>query len=783
MSDCIHINNTEHLPQENTLLINYTIVCSGTWDILQNDTAYRNVCDSYWTIMYPNIQHPRHTDFPISVGSNPISCTFAWNYGGIQGIGSENFDANHSYLVQLGIYNTTCSGISQTGSGGRGNNNGPVYTPTGPVLNDPQPPIPPRPRPPLPPTGPLPPRPIAHYQPTSPVPTDPGVSVPGGSGGSTTTVPVGSAFPEIIPGHYDPGSGVVQQTQTTPVGTTPGYIPPRNYQIPVLPTNVEGSYNGPIIVGTSTNTTSPINPYNGENGPTTTNLPVLTYNVVSNGGSIGGSSSNGTVGTNHNFVYVQQIPTVTNLSNQVYQQDPNGNNSTIVIPGLPLPNIVVGNQTDPYGTQVGLPSISTNQDIDSNNPSIDVGLNVYSNINDSEGNLSRLAYDSVPVNDQSSSYSLKYFDTSSINPIGKAIIKLSSDEITQGEKLFISSMYKVQDNIDLVGHMQLWLIDSQGRNILLGRTEEGNLNIATIAFNINTYQSPTGPNTILLLVKDSSNRTIGIASRKFVIRPIIALTTTDQRNLVKESSDKIYYNRLPAIINNYLSLGKDYEEIIIGKTNQITLIYTKISSPDTFSAIAVCNSNADFSITVKSGSQFGRSTDIKNSQIFDSSIIGFSDKRLKLDGEEVIPASHNVGIANIPTSEDTLLINVAQRNSILKDNTKVRLYVSSNYILRPITTSTTFIELPLPEFPTPPSYLHSIVFTTPYANTKVGFIVHGNREGYIPEDYTITIANTDETGSVTWTNSGLYFGDYFSLIISVNGVLNPYKGIVYTSKL
>lgn len=143
MTDCIRINSLENLPIEQTLLIHYTIMCTGTWELAQLLSAYRNVCDDEWTVMYPNHQHPRHTDFPITVTTPGLNGTFAWNYGGIQGISAENFDEAHSYLTQLSIFNYNClytgedplpsgtGGSTNTGLSGNGNNTG-YFPPGGP---------------------------------------------------------------------------------------------------------------------------------------------------------------------------------------------------------------------------------------------------------------------------------------------------------------------------------------------------------------------------------------------------------------------------------------------------------------------------------------------------------------------------------------------------------------------------------------------------------------------------------------------------------------------------
>ncbi len=130
MPNYININSLENLPAEQTLLINYTISHSGTWYLSQLLTAYRNVCDSGWTIMYPNHQHPRHSDFPIIVGANGGTATFAWNYGGIQGILPENFDNYHSYLVQLSIFEYYCVNTGESPSTGS-NTGGSTGTSTG----------------------------------------------------------------------------------------------------------------------------------------------------------------------------------------------------------------------------------------------------------------------------------------------------------------------------------------------------------------------------------------------------------------------------------------------------------------------------------------------------------------------------------------------------------------------------------------------------------------------------------------------------------------------------
>lgn len=802
MSYCVNINSTEHLPQENTLLINYTITCSGLWDLLQLDTAYRNVCDDYWTVMYANIQHPRHTDFPISVGVNPVNATYAWNYGGIQGIGPENFDPNHSYLVQLGIFNSSCSGISQTGSNSGSNPIGQQLNLTSgnTVVLAPFTPSRPGPRrPPLTPATPTPGTGIIIIS-----------SVPITTTNNSPTQPIGSVFPQnpigtnyVISG-LDPGN----TTTNPPISTNAGYIPPLTN--PTIPINYENNTNGPIIVN-GAGQTSPINIYNENNGvvinSNSSTIPIVfgTIGLGNNGSTIPiGANQNSIVINGNNTVSTTNVnsivlggnstnihpsintlqtsfptnPIVTNVSNQLYLQGTTIGN-TVTSPNQGGGTIIPSNPKINF-SQASIPSISTQEDQESQG--IDVGLNRVSNINAIDGNLSALNYDLIAI--ESSDQTLRYFDLKSIHPAGKSIIKISSDDLVQGEKLFISSVFKLPLDIDLIGHIELWLLDSQGRKVLLRNTSNGILNKATISISLNTYQTPPGSNTLLLLAKDSSNRVVGISSKKFVIRPVISVASSNQRNLLKESSNRIHSDDVPAILSDYLGLSKNYEEFVLKDSKQVSFILQRTAqSNNLFSALVVAaDKNSDFTITVRAKSGYVHSGEIKNSQIFDASIIGFSENRVILDGSELFPAAHNAGIANIPTTETYLIISIAQRNGEIKENTKIRLYLSNSYVLKPI-TATEFVARVPSDVVVKPTYTHTIIISTPYPNTKLGLINHGMRKGYIPENYTIINANTNKDGDFTWSSNNLEYGNYFSVIVAVNGIINPYKGIVFTSKI
>lgn len=113
---------TVHLPKEKTLLIHYGVQETGSWIYSLCHCGYRGVCDDNWTIMIPNHQHPQHTDARpeqrMYVAQGGRKGIFAWNYGGIKGVASEDFDADHSYLVQLTVQKD-CSTIPPSGGGGQ----------------------------------------------------------------------------------------------------------------------------------------------------------------------------------------------------------------------------------------------------------------------------------------------------------------------------------------------------------------------------------------------------------------------------------------------------------------------------------------------------------------------------------------------------------------------------------------------------------------------------------------------------------------------------------------
>ena len=341
MSYCISINSVENLANESTLLIHYNILCSGIWYLQQSATAYRNVCDTNWTLMYPNHQHPRHSDFPISVGDTSVSCTFAWNYGGIPGILAENFDDQHSYLVQIGIFNYNCfntgnpvdinTGIPEVTGEPIITGHIPIEEPEDGGPGSPPFPGPAGPTGPSSPTPPPPPPPPAPPEPPPPTPLPPG----NGSGGT----PVG------VPGDIDPP--ISPSPHPIPVDIPPGGIGTIPIDlIPDRPIDRREVYKNSIIeierpskikTGGVNNTNlvfSPIRSPAISNPAPTNNLPNLGTVSQGNEGDMPGNLENSViVPPNNNTSNNTSIPISIEDSNSILDVQVN---TTEIIYGFPL---------------------------------------------------------------------------------------------------------------------------------------------------------------------------------------------------------------------------------------------------------------------------------------------------------------------------------------------------------------------------------------------------------------------------------------------------------------
>ncbi len=148
---------------------------------------------------------------------------------------------------------------------------------------------------------------------------------------------------------------------------------------------------------------------------------------------------------------------------------------------------------------------------------------------------------------------------------------------------------------------------------------------------------------------------------------------------------------------------------------------------------------------------------------------GYTDKRYIINEEEVYIDTHNVGFGNVKTQNTKLIIvEVAPAFGNIEGDTEGWLYVSENFYPRPTTVTT----------------LTSSVISAKVrlAQDLYGLIINGQEKGVVPPNYTINSTTSSIIGEVTWAGLTLNRGDYFSIIETTNGTLNPFSAPVYTGR-
>lgn len=787
MSECINITATENLPLETTLLIHYTITCSGYWDLDQNITAYRNVCNDYWTIMYANIQHPLHTDFPISVGASSVSATYAWNYGGTLGISAENFDPNHSYLTQIGIFNRDC-GLTgtQTGIVSSGVNTSGNYNPSEPVdLNDGDPTIPPSSRP-IPgggdPPGPgIPSWGDVDNQPRSPGGDNP--SMPGRDrqpGEYPTAPPVTGNNPQELSGfgvQVDSFTALISAAKPVVSGLSSG-----DPQSPLINSDGNTSFISvrPDAIISSVNSLFKTNQSNQDSS---ISLPSNTVNT-------------NTVGTDWVTAVINSeakrvnLPSVIEISTDVlgqvsYPTVKRPSEFGVGVEGQSTSTHSITERSAAFSSLPGIAPSSLNQ-----SDKFDLSSNSEDYTADAPGLMSRLKFDTPLVKDEKSQETM-YLDTSSVIASSKTLLNLPQDDIIKGETVFIAGSYSVPNGVVLDCTLELWLIDSQNRNnklISATKTVSEN-NSGNITYTCNTYQTSTGKNIVILMVKDSSGRIVGIASKKFIVRPTSLSNLSDNR--IQTQINKVQEGTLPYSIVDLVNIEDDPIKVYTKNNKSYNfLLRKKPGSNNNIAAIALVHgeSTSTYGMTIydnivsipsNNDSDEGQSEISTLNRLKDGigKVLARSTDRIKLDGEELLPQSHTVGIGRTNTSESNLVLSIGPATSTLENKNKViSIYLGASYEPQPIETTVVYTEVT-------GSGSAVISAQTPYVSIPLGLVVNGPVENGLSDNYTIAYANTNISGHCVWSGVVITKGYYYSIIEPRYDIYNPYKGIVYSSKI
>lgn len=674
MSNCVNINSLEHLPAEQTLLVHYSITCTGTWYLAQLLTAYRNVCDTDWTVMYPNHQHPRHTDFPISVTTPGTPATFAWNYGGILGISAENFDEQHSYLTQLCLYNYECSntgvdpttGVSsgvvtggETGTGGGGIIINPPFTPIKP------------PR--IPPFNPTP----------VPVVIEPDPIIPG--------------VLQFRPGvQQDPYSQWTGQNSGQPSGHT-------QYNTSVGQVNISTNE-------FSSNSVSLVNLNQAIQG--NTSVSIFRPSEVG-----GGSVSNPYLAFNP-FSRSPAIPHSPGLVGQVAQTfstiDPNTIEVSLegAAPGFLSANIIEGGAV--YNPSIGQVNI----------PSVD-----YS------------AYISV---------------------------QLPSVEIIYGQALVASVAFSPPFGVEIEGRIELYAQDAIGSRLIQTSASyiTNNSTPLTCGVSVASSQFTLGAVTITAKVLDVQDRVIAIKS---VLAVILEVNNTG----LEQTSKITVGEELPSIMRNSSTSKISNTPILLDLPENTSrhIVLESATAQTKISAVLVTKYNTQDSYQLTVHNKGLVDTDYiseADGTVITNELLYFTKDKFKINNNVVYPHVHTVGFSDaaIPSIK-YLILEVAPAIDNIKGDTFGKLYVSESFKLRTITSTVTAT---------------SITAKLPYIGLKVGLIIHGPVQGYVPDTYSVIEKITDSIGNVSWSNLTLSKGDYISIIKTENNRLNPFSKPIYTTR-
>lgn len=835
MPAALTIVRTEHLPEETTLLIHYSIGQAGTWSLAQLLSAYRSVLDNGWTVMYPNTQHPRHTDFPITVAENGnVAGTFAWNYGGIRGVDPENFNSERSYLIQLTVYNPdegTVTNQTQTATAGGETNSstgGQVTPASVPTKATPPRRVPPRIKTPPVRPGPLPPTPgpvvkdaYAHIPPRrNPLPAEPS----GDPGEGSPSGPVLSAPAPIYPGvflppPFEPDYVAVLDPRRTDNPSTfqePIWIINPSYAGPgggggggvFIPGGGGGGGGGSDPGYSEPNGSEPSDPRMSE-GPGTYEVPLVlindNYTPIIRPPNVDPRSLEGELPYDNPLWLISDVRT----SPPIITVPPRSLNPKIpVTDGSPVisinstPIIVNRPNEDPPGGSIGTSNPYQSRTVRSNATASDVSTvkgrpsrtyqvdlaEVTTSVG-LPGYLNKYNYaEKIQAGVTQDNY-ITHVETSSVIPGASLIIETPIDDVSKGNSIFVSCAYSTPPGVEVDCALELWAKDSQGRTILIYSKEHKLVKLnspATLVHTIESYNFTPGPIIFIVFAKDIQNKVIGVASKKIVIRPALTRYGTDSDNRIRENSNLTSSNGLPANIVDLLNIDKPPVSCYIKDSKPVRLLFSKLyRSEDKFGIIAVTSSKnllEKYKIDVYTAPVEGEFIPVPNIKgqydniIFSEtrSFLASSTERIILDKNELNPQSHTVGLSPFSTTESTLLVCLSPDvKSRTTDNRQIDIYVNSSYVLKPITVTIS------KQSPT----VYTISGYGPYVIETLGLIVHGKNPDNISENYVIMYANTGVDGYFVWPNVSIQAGEYYSIIVPKYGKYNPLTGKVYTAKL
>lgn len=408
-----------------------------------------------------------------------------------------------------------------------------------------------------------------------------------------------------------------------------------------------------------------------------------------------------------------------------------------------------------------------------------------------EGYLSKYNYKEKAKERIARRYTVTKIDAKHFLANASITLEIPVDDVAKGSKIFVSAALIVGKGISLDSTLELWIIDSQGRSILLDLTDSAlvsNSNPITLSYSIASYNFAPGPMTVVAVARDKNEKVIASLSKKVIIRPTLARLGVDSDNRIRENRNFTTNSALPAIIVDQAKLDKAPLHFYVKDGRTIKILLNKIEkTSNELSAILVgsgINTNKKyrmdlFSMTETEPNPEGLPVIEINNKYADKKVVKnlkltSSTDRIKIDGEEIYPLSHLAAVTNFNISDKQLLLCIAPDPiDPSTGNTKFELYLGSSYDIKGFTPRIIKVD----------NARHTIRGTGPYVMEKLGLIVHGKDPNSIPENYVIQYANTDELGNFIWPGINIESGDYYSIIVSRYDQFNAYNGIVYSARI
>lgn len=821
MPNCVNITRLEHLPLEETLLIRYTISCTGVWDLVQDYTAYRNVCDSEWTIMFPNIQQPRHSDFPLIVTNSNLGFEygFAWNYGGIQGISAVDFNESSSYLVQLTLYEVGCNNIIlQTGDpvdpqtpntggnfgGGRpGTKPVPPRAPRGPVGGG-RPPwpkpgagVPGKPGNPGNPGGARPGnKPVGPRTPRGPT-TGGGVADPkippllpggGNTGGNTGTAD--PKIPQNEPGSGTGGGGTadpkIPQSEPNTGGTGgTGVADPKIPQgEPIEP---------PIISDPKIPQNKPpiFDPNNGNTSSTSDpKIPILVSNEPLDPPFQPDPKNPFPV------FYPQSEPNLGDPKRpfQPKRTENDINSSSVIIslapstPEVPVTTKSVVKNSN-YSTSTATTTNTSLYNLNTN-PLI-AGTIRNSIISPAQDGSYKIAFNRSAVRDAD-------LDFSNAELMARKAGNLTSMYVPSAKLRTADSIWKTLEVEE----------ELPGVECLLFPVVKEVIHGSTLRFNgIFRPESPTNLKLKLILIDSRNTYDLITTDYKFISKeaPYVlslgfnsALFAIGKATIMlvalNESNKIVYVNSTDVVIvgnqfdnDNNIDIKARRASITGPSTNPVSSpIKLDVRNLKRVNLLVKDSSNLteDQKITVVAKDSTTDQDYLLKLGVIDADVVSYDEVYINdIAVKQETTKSSQLVVDDIPIYTDAYKaiiidspINVADYTSpsavmisitTPEDSTQTEVFISDNYKLIP---------------PTSTVANNTVTATVPYAYQKIGLYVNGKAKGNVPANYITYLAISDKAGQVVFTNVSINPDDYYTLVLTDdNGRINPYKNIIHSN--